>query len=88
MTLTRFPYTPAFTITRPKADGFASFHSAFWHNLFGRPKSHGCINMSPADARWLFNWAGPPLPEGWHGAYPDEDTPGTLVRIRGETPTG
>ncbi|NOY93682.1 MAG: L,D-transpeptidase, partial [Deltaproteobacteria bacterium] len=63
-----------------------AIHSAFWHNAFGRPKSHGCINMSPPDARFLFGWAGPPMPRGWHGVYPTEDQTQTVVRIRGETP--
>lgn len=67
--------------------GYA-LHMAFWHDAFGRPKSHGCVNMSPTDARWIFNWSEPQLPDGWHGVYPDEDNPGTLIRIRGETPPG
>ena len=66
--------------------GAYAFHTAFWHDLFGRPKSHGCINMSPYDARWLYNWAGPDLAAAWHGGYATEDNPGTWVRIRGETP--
>jgi hypothetical protein len=63
-------------------------HSAFWHNRFGRPKSHGCVNMAPVDARWVFEWADPPLPEGWHGVYPTEDGPATSIVIEGETPRG
>jgi hypothetical protein len=64
-----------------------AFHSAFWHNTFGRPRSHGCINLAPEDARWLFNWSTPQLPTGWHGVYPEEEKDGTFLRIRGETPT-
>ncbi|MEM6961787.1 MAG: L,D-transpeptidase [Myxococcota bacterium] len=64
-----------------------ALHSAFWHNLFGRPRSHGCVNMSPLDARWLFEWASPHLPLGWHGAYPLEEPGGTRIRIHGETPS-
>ncbi|MEM6962673.1 MAG: L,D-transpeptidase, partial [Myxococcota bacterium] len=64
-----------------------ALHSAFWHNLFGRPRSHGCVNMSPLDARWLFDWASPHLPLGWHGAYPLEEPGGTRIRIHGETPS-
>jgi len=63
-----------------------ALHSAFWHNAFGRPKSHGCINMSPPDARQIFGWASPPKPQGWHGVYPAADQQATVVRIRGETP--
>ena len=63
-----------------------ALHSAFWHNRFGYPKSHGCVNLSPTDARWMFNWTLPFVPQGWHGAYPTEDHPGTRVIIHGEAP--
>ncbi len=65
--------------------GAYAFHSAFWHDRFGRPRSHGCINMAPYDAKWLFNWAGPDLPDTWHGGMATEDNPGTWVYVRGET---
>jgi lipoprotein-anchoring transpeptidase ErfK/SrfK len=47
-------------------DSYA-LHAAFWHEGFGRPRSHGCVNLAPADARWLFQWSTPALPPGWHG---------------------
>lgn len=34
-----------------------SIHGAFWHNNFGHPMSHGCINLRVQDAEWLFSWA-------------------------------
>ncbi len=36
-----------------------AFHGAYWHNNFGVPMSHGCVNMRPADAKWLFRWTTP-----------------------------
>lgn len=40
-----------------------SFHGTYWHNDYGRPRSAGCINMLPAEARWLYRWSQPsPLP--------------------------
>ena len=66
--------------------GAYAFHTAFWHDRFGRPRSHGCINMAPFDAKWLFDWAGPDMPGNWHGAYATDDNPGTWVVVRGETP--
>lgn len=36
--------------------GYA-LHGTYWHSNFGRPMSHGCVNLSVADAEWLFNWA-------------------------------
>jgi lipoprotein-anchoring transpeptidase ErfK/SrfK len=34
-------------------------HSTFWHNSFGIPRSHGCVNAAPADAKWIFRWTLP-----------------------------
>lgn len=47
-------------------EGYA-LHGAYWHDGFGKPKSHGCINLAPEDARRLFFWTEPQLPIGWHG---------------------
>jgi lipoprotein-anchoring transpeptidase ErfK/SrfK len=38
--------------------GNFGFHAAYWHDSFGSAASHGCINLSPADAKWLYDWAG------------------------------
>ncbi len=46
-------------------EGYA-LHAAYWHDDFGTPRSHGCINLSPEDAKWLFSWTEPQLPRGWH----------------------
>src|SRR5690606_10047811 len=46
--------------------GFA-LHGAYWHDVFGVPRSHGCVNLAPIDARIVFNWTDPPVPDGWHG---------------------
>jgi LysM repeat protein len=32
-------------------------HGTYWHNNFGTPMSHGCVNLSTPNAQWLFNWA-------------------------------
>jgi hypothetical protein len=61
-------------------EGYA-LHGAYWHDDFGKPRSHGCINLAPADAKWLFDWSDPPVPEGWHGAVSAEG--GTLVYVHG-----
>lgn len=39
-------------------DGDRALHGAYWHDNFGIRSSHGCVNLSPRDARWLFNFAG------------------------------
>ncbi len=48
-------------------EGFA-LHAAYWHDEFGTPRSHGCVNLAPIDAAWLFGWTDPVVPEGWHAA--------------------
>ncbi len=47
-------------------EGGYALHAAYWHDDFGTPRSHGCINLSPEDARRLFFWTEPKLPPGWH----------------------
>jgi lipoprotein-anchoring transpeptidase ErfK/SrfK len=56
-------------------------HGAFWHSRFGRERSHGCVNLTPHDAKRIFQWAGPTLPEGWHGISAKPDNPGSLVVV-------
>jgi len=57
------------------------FHGTYWHSNFGQPMSHGCVNMTDTDAKWLFDWAGPT----WDGEtvwYPSTfDNPGTMVIV-------
>ncbi len=45
------PYTMYFDEAR-------ALHGAYWHNGFGYPRSHGCVNLAPGDAQWIYNWAG------------------------------
>lgn len=64
------------------SSGFA-LHGAYWHDVFGIPRSHGCVNLAPIDARLVFLWTDPPVPEGWHGVnVQDETGEGTWVHIR------
>jgi hypothetical protein len=41
-----------------KANSIA-IHTAYWHGAFGRPTSHGCVNVPRDDARWLYEWSSP-----------------------------
>ncbi len=64
------------------AAGYA-LHGAYWHDVFGTPRSHGCINLAPIDARYVFLWTDPPVPAGWHGINIGTDMgEGTAVEIR------
>jgi LysM repeat protein len=44
-----------------------AIHGAYWHNNFGHPMSHGCVNVSVPDSAWLFSWAsvGTPVISHW-----------------------
>jgi lipoprotein-anchoring transpeptidase ErfK/SrfK len=50
-------------------EGGISFHGTYWHNDYGRPRSHGCINLTPQAAKWLFRWTSPSVPPGKEFAY-------------------
>ena len=39
-----------------------SFHGTFWHNDFGKPRSHGCVNLSTSAAQWIYRWTLPQVP--------------------------
>jgi hypothetical protein len=61
--------------------GSLALHAAFWHERFGQQRSHGCVNLAPLDAHWLFDWASPVLPPGYHGVNSTRENPGTYVVI-------
>lgn len=69
-----------------KMRGF-SLHGAYWHNNFGHPMSHGCINMKIEDAKTLYEWATPVVTNlsAW-STLVTADNPGTKVIIYGTTP--
>jgi len=57
------------------------FHAAYWHDGFGNRKSHGCVNLSPKDAKWVYDWTEPTMPEGWNELEVPE-TGSVVVQIR------
>jgi hypothetical protein len=60
--------------------GFA-LHGTYWHDEFGKVRSHGCINLAAHDAAWLFEWTDPQVSADWHGVINKER--GTVVYIHG-----
>jgi hypothetical protein len=59
-----------------------ALHTAYWHDVFGTRRSHGCVNLAPRDARWLYFWSDPQVPPGWTMAAGVVEAPGSIVRIR------
>jgi lipoprotein-anchoring transpeptidase ErfK/SrfK len=59
-----------------------ALHGAFWHEQYGRVRSHGCVNLSPSDAKRVFMWTEPQVPPGWHAVWSDDAHPGTRVITR------
>lgn len=58
-----------------------ALHGTYWHNNFGQPMSHGCVNLATPDAEKLFYWAHPEIDENVWIVYPTQDDPGTPVII-------
>jgi hypothetical protein len=62
-----------------------ALHGAFWHSNYGTQMSHGCVNLSPLDAKWVFMNTEPRLPEGWHGVWATPEHPGSRVILHDDT---
>lgn len=58
-----------------------AIHATYWHEDFGQRKSGGCINVSPLDAKRVFDWVEPPLPAGWDTVQGQGMGGGTLVVV-------
>ena len=58
-----------------------SIHATFWHSDFGTARSHGCVNASPEDAKWIFRWTTPYI-----SLYPGDQTAsdysGTMIHVK------
>jgi lipoprotein-anchoring transpeptidase ErfK/SrfK len=73
--VSKVPWTQYFS-------GDFALHGAYWHNGFGRTASHGCVNLAPKDARFMYFWTDPPVPLGWSMKAADTSHPGSVVRVR------
>lgn len=56
-------------------------HGAFWHRNYGAQMSHGCINLAPLDAKWIFFFSEPHLEEGFDGNWSSDERPGSMVVV-------
>lgn len=81
--LPRVPYVMFFFNDEvPARTGF-SLHGTYWHNNFGHPMSHGCVNMKTTDVAKLYEWADPPTNGNTTNA--GDENPGTKITIFGES---
>jgi lipoprotein-anchoring transpeptidase ErfK/SrfK len=56
-----------------------SFHGTYWHNDYGTPRSHGCVNLTPADSKFIYRWTRPEVPVGTQYLYKPGE--GTRVQV-------
>ena len=57
------------------------FHGTYWHNDFGTPRSHGCVNLPTEVAKELYFWVDPMLSDGKSTVWASENNQGTRVVI-------
>jgi lipoprotein-anchoring transpeptidase ErfK/SrfK len=58
-----------------------AIHGAYWHNDFGRPRSHGCLNVPAPVARWFWRWTVPSAPYEAAIYYTPKDVKATVVKV-------
>ena len=58
-----------------------AIHGTYWHNDYGRPRSHGCINVTPAVALWFWRWTMPAAPYDSAWYYTPRDAVATVVNV-------
>lgn len=85
--LPNVPYTMFFSNNEIAASRGYSLHGTYWHDNFGHPMSHGCVNLRTEDAKTLFNWVTPTVtdPKAW-STLATAQNPGTKIVIYGEPP--
>lgn len=66
------------------ATGGVAMHSTFWHNNYGEPMSHGCVNLNPEDAKFIYRWTMPQAPYE-SGRIEQSGYAGTSVQVKEST---
>lgn len=79
--LPNVPYVMFFENSDIAARKGYGLHGTYWHNDFGKPRSHGCINLPTSVAQQLFYWTGPVLPTDKGTVQASSDNPGTRIII-------
>jgi lipoprotein-anchoring transpeptidase ErfK/SrfK len=82
--LPNVPYVMFFEGSKAPAGAGFGLHGAYWHNNFGHPMSHGCVNMKEIDAKKLYNWVSPTA--NGNITRSTDENPGTKITIYGQAP--
>jgi len=78
--LPNVPHVMFFSNSEVAASRGFSIHGTYWHNNFGHPMSHGCVNMKATDVAKLYDWATPVSTE--HSTHSTKMNPGTKITIQ------
>ena len=84
--LPNVPYVMFFSNNEIAASRGFSLHGTYWHENFGHPMSHGCVNMKTSEAALIYEWSDPMLPDGSKTVRSTKDNPGTQIIIYGKAP--
>jgi len=82
--LPNVPYVMFFSNDQIAQSRGFSLHGTYWHDNFGHPMSHGCVNMRTADAETLYYWTNPKVLA--NTTYASKEDQGTTITIYGEAP--
>ncbi len=58
-----------------------AFHSTYWHNDYGKPRSHGCVNLTPEDAKFIYRFTMPATPYDQRWTRIAKRDEGTLIKV-------
>lgn len=83
--LPNVPYVMFFSNNEISGSAGFSLHGTYWHNNFGHPMSHGCVNMRITDAQKLYDWVNPLTTSP--ATYASSKDQGTHITIFGDPPT-
>lgn len=85
--LPNVPYVMFFDNDKIKASRGFSIHGTYWHENFGHPMSHGCVNMKTSEAALIYDWSSPKIPDGKKTVRSSPENPGTQIVIYGKAPS-
>lgn len=85
--LPNVPFVQFFSNNEVAASRGFSLHGTYWHENFGTPMSHGCVNMKTEEAELLYYWSSP-TPGDTNSIRATKEDPGTQVIIYGVAPQG